>query len=130
MILAALLPSLGVGALDRADYDHVCFREAATDLLWLVVFHVEPGGPVTGSIIRNDPGTMGRALFHFRTTPRDGRHSLGYISLDSAVVRTALPPLPAVCAFMRAARRAVAARQVPDLEALAWRDHPPARGPR
>ena len=118
MILAALLSNLGA-APDANGYDHAAMCDGATGVLWLIVVHVEPGGPVTGSIIRGDPGTMGRALFHFRATPRDGWHGLDYISLDGSLTADALPALPAVCAFMRSAWIEIAAERVPALEVLA-----------
>lgn len=119
MIQVALLSSLGIVGLDESGYDLVTCRDRATELVWLAVIHAEPGGSVIGSIMRCDPGTMGRALFHFRTTPCDGRHSLDYVSLDGTLISAALPALPAMCAFMRTARAEIEAERVPDLEALA-----------
>lgn len=93
MIQAPLLSNLGVGELDVNGFGTCSGRDAGTGMLWLVVIQAVPGGPVAASVIRCDPGTMGRMLFHFRTTPRDGQHGLDHISLDGSVVEDDLPAL-------------------------------------
>lgn len=74
---------------------------------------------LTGSIIRLDPGTMGRTLFFFRASPRDDQYSLECICLGDVLIVDALPALPDLCALIRAARVDMEAGRVPDLEALA-----------
>ena len=107
------------GELDGNGCDTLVSREGGTGMLWLVVIHADPGGSVTGSVIRYDLGTMGRTLFHFRTTPHDGRHGLDYVILDGALMEAEVPSLPGVCAFVRTARAEIEAERAPDLEALA-----------
>lgn len=120
MIQAALLSKLGVVEQDVNGFNLVQHRDA-NGLNWLVLIHAEPGGSVTGQITRCDPGTMGRTLFHFRATSRDGRHGLDYVSLydvPEPITGAALPPLPALCALVAVARAEMDAGRVPDLQAL------------
>lgn len=74
MLQTVLLARLGVVEQDPNGYSPIQHHNPDTGLPWLVLVHAEPGDAVTGCIIRRDPGTMGRTLFHFRAMPRDGRY--------------------------------------------------------
>ena len=119
MIRAALLSQLGVGQLDGKGYDMVQAFDAATRVTWLAMVHGHPGESVIGNLMRCDPGTLGRTLFHFHAASRIGRHSLAYPCSGEGLASAVLPPLPALCAFFGAARAELAAGRIPDLDGLA-----------